>query len=81
MGGRGAQRRRRAVVRLVSTRPSEPPALTEDQIKALLLAFAALLVLGVVAVGLALAAQDEAEERQILEAVGAPPARCGGPPR
>ena len=64
---------RRAVVRLPLHCPSEPPPLTEDQIKALLLAFATLLVLAVVAVGLALAAQDEAEERQILEAVGAPP--------
>jgi predicted lysophospholipase L1 biosynthesis ABC-type transport system permease subunit len=47
--------------------------LSRGQIKALLMAAAALIVLAVVAVGLALAAQDEAEERQILEAVGAPP--------
>ena len=47
--------------------------LTEAQIKALLLVAAVLLVLAVVAVGLALAAQDDAEERQVLDAVGAPP--------
>jgi putative ABC transport system permease protein len=55
------------------TVPSGPAVVSPREVKALLMATAALVVLAVVAVGLALAAQDEAEERQILAAVGAPP--------
>ena len=42
-------------------------------VKAIIMAIAMLLILGVVAVGLALAARDSEDEAQVLSAVGAPP--------
>lgn len=53
--------------------PPEEPDVPQALIKASALAGALLLVLAVVAVGLALAARDSEDERQVLTAVGAPP--------
>ncbi len=57
---------------LIST--SEAPApISPAQVRAAVLGASLLLVLAVVAVGLALAAKDSEDERQVLVAVGAPP--------
>ncbi|MEJ7585259.1 MAG: FtsX-like permease family protein [Acidimicrobiales bacterium] len=53
--------------------PPEAAPVSPALIKAGVLAGALLLVLAVVAVGLALAAKDSEDERQVLTAVGAPP--------
>lgn len=57
---------------LIST-PEAPAPISPAQVRAAVLAASLLLVLAVVAVGLALAAKDSEDERQVLVAVGAPP--------
>jgi putative ABC transport system permease protein len=53
--------------------PQEPSLLSPTRIRAGVLVAALLLVLAVVALGLALAARDTEDESQVLVAVGAPP--------
>jgi putative ABC transport system permease protein len=53
--------------------PAESPMLSPGRVKALLLGGVFVLILAVVAVGLALAAKDSEDERQVLVAVGASP--------
>jgi len=53
--------------------PEAPAPISPAQVRAAVLAASLLLVLAVVAVGLALAAKDSEDERQVLVAVGAPP--------
>lgn len=52
---------------------SNPESFDERLVRAAVLAFALLVMLAVVGVGLALAAKDNEDERQVLAAIGAPP--------
>lgn len=56
--------------------PEAPAPISPAQVRAAVLAASLLLVLAVVAVGLALAAKDSEDERQVLVAVGAPLGPC-----